>query len=88
MMTRTKKTSRTAVKTQTTTLTALEEKVVRMRHGFRAPADLELSQVGQDDPEVAAKLRAIEEHAIAMVSARMSPSKRKITSTLKRKSER
>ena len=88
MMTRTKKTNSTAVKTQTTTLTALEEKVVRMRHGLKAPADLVLEQVGQDNAEVAAKLRAIEERAIAMVSARVSPTKRKIVSALKRKSER
>ena len=88
MMTRTKKTSKTAVKTQTTTLTALEEKVVRMRHGLKAPDTLVLEQVGQDDPDVAAKLKAIEERAIAMVSARMSPAKRKIVSALKRKSER
>jgi DNA-directed RNA polymerase sigma subunit (sigma70/sigma32) len=88
MMTRTKKITKTAVKTQTTTLTALEEKVVRMRHGLRAPDTLVLEQVGQDNSEVTAKLRAIEERAIAMVSARMTPTKRKIVSVLKRKSER
>jgi len=90
MMTRAKKSIETAVqtKTKTKTLTALEEKVVRMRHGLKAPADLVLEQVGQEDEAVAAKLRAIEERAIAAVSARMSPAKRKIVSALKRKSER
>ncbi|MBI5510757.1 MAG: hypothetical protein HY903_18510 [Deltaproteobacteria bacterium] len=88
MMTRTKKPTKTAVKTQTTTLSALEEKVVRMRHGLKAPGDLVLEMVGQDHPDVAAKLRAIEERAIAAVSARLSPTKRKIVSELKRKNQR
>lgn len=88
MMTRIKKSSKTAVKTKTTTLTALEEKVVRMRHGLKAPDSLVLEQVGQGDEDVAARLRAIEERAIAMVSARMTPAKRKIVAALKRKSER
>ena len=88
MMTRTKKPMKTAVETQTTTLTALEEKVVRMRHGLKAPVSMVLDQVGQANPDVAAKLLAIEERALAAVSARTSPAKRKIVTALKRKSER
>ena len=49
---------------------ATEEKVVRMRHGFRAPDDLELAQVGQDNPDIAARLREIELRALEM-SGRM-----------------
>lgn len=37
-----------------------EEKVLRMRHGIVAPDSLPLDRVGQDDPEVAARLREIE----------------------------
>ena len=88
MTTRSKKVGRTAVRTEISTLTALEEKVVRMRHGLRAPHDLVLEQVGQENPEVAAQLKAIEERAIAAVSARMSPTKRKIVASLRKKSER
>ncbi len=88
MMTRSKKPTKTAVRTETQTLTALEEKVVRMRYGLTAPKTLVLEQVGQEDDELAAKLRALEERAIAAVSARQSPVKRKIVSELKRKSQR
>ena len=52
----TKKTQSTKTKTRAKTktkLTPLEEKVVRMRHGLRAPDTLELEQVGQ----VAAEIR-------------------------------
>ena len=61
--------AKTAVVTQTRTTTGIdpaEEKVVRMRHGFVAPDDLELEQVGQDNPDVAAKLREIELRALEM----------------------
>lgn len=86
MMTqRSKKTQRTEVKTKSSTLTPLEEKVVRMRHGFKAPKTLVLEQVGQANPEVAAKLRTIEERAMAAVAARKSPTKRRIVSALRRK---
>ena len=88
MTTRTKKTGRTQVTTRTTTMTALEEKVLRMRHGLTAPLNMALEQVGQDNPAVAAQLKAIEERAMAAVSARATPAKRKIVSALRRKSER
>ena len=85
MMTpRSKKTSSTQVQTRTS-LTPLEEKVVRMRKGLKAPPGLVLAQIGQDDPVIAAKLREIEERALAAVAARKSPAKRKIVGALRRK---
>ena len=88
MMTKkTTETKRTKVKTDTQ-LTPLEEKVVRMRHGLRAPDTLELEQVGQDDPLVAEQLRAMEERALAAVSARRSPTKRRIVKALKHKKKK
>ena len=86
MNTRTKKTGRTEVRTTSTTLTALEEKVLRMRYGSKAPETLVLEQVGQDSPKVAAEIRAIEERALAAVSARGNPTKRKIVAALRKKS--
>ncbi len=83
MMTQRNKAGRTTVRTET--LTPLEEKVVRMRYGLTAPNDMVLDQVGKDDSVVAAQLRDIEEQAIAAVSARKSPAKRKIVSALRRK---
>lgn len=79
------RTSKSRVKTRSTTLTPLEEKVLRMRRGLRAPDDLALEQVGQDDPVVAEQLRAIEERALLAVAARKSSTKREIVKTLKRK---
>jgi len=78
-------TQTTKTRVQTTTLTPLEEKVVRMRHGLRAPDGLLLEQVGQDDPEVAAKLAEIEQRALQAVGVRNNPTKRKIVDSLRRK---
>lgn len=61
--------AKTAVVTETRTQTGIEaeeEQVVRMRHGFQAPDDLVLEQVGQANPDVAAKLREIELRALEM----------------------
>ena len=63
--------NKTAVVTETRTQSAtgidpVEERVVRMRHGFRAPDGMALEQVGQDNPELAAKLREIELRALEM----------------------
>ena len=43
----------TTTETKELELTALEEKVVRMRQGLKAPANMELEAVGQDNPELA-----------------------------------
>ena len=67
MMTTRKKTT---VETRTSTITPIEEKVVRMRHGLRAPDTLALGQVGQEHPETQKMLADIEARAIAAVAAR------------------
>ena len=59
-----------------------------MRHGLRAPDTLELEQVGQDDDVVAEQLQAMEERALAAVSARRSPAKRRIVKALKHKKKK
>ena len=84
MMKKNKSAARTQVKTETT-LTPMEEKVVRMRQGLRAPDNLILDQLGQDDPNVAAELAEIERRAIAAVGARSNPIKRNIIKSLRRK---
>lgn len=76
--------AKTTTKTSTT-MTATEEKVVRMRHGFRAPATMKLEQVGQDNPETRAMLASIEKRAMAAVGTRSSSTKGRIISALKRK---
>jgi hypothetical protein len=70
-------------RTQTRTLTATEEKVVRMRHGFRAPETMKLEQVGQDNPETKAMLASIERRAITAVGTRSNSTKSKIVGALK-----
>lgn len=55
------------VSTQTETrIEADEEKALRMHHGWAAPDDLPLEQVGQENPDLAEKLRAIELRALEM----------------------
>lgn len=52
------------VTTETRTkVDAVEEKVVRMRHGFPVPDDLELEQKGQGHEDVRQQLLAIERMA-------------------------
>lgn len=75
----------TTEQTQDTTLTPLEEQVVRMRHGFKAPNELALETKAQDNPEVAEQLFAIEKRALEAVGARNNPTKRKIVSNLRKK---
>ena len=72
-------------RTTTRTLTAQEEKVVRMRHGFRAPETMKLEQVGQDHPETAVMLASIERRALTAVGTRSNPTKRKIVGALRGK---
>ena len=72
-------------RTRTTTLTPLEEKVVRMRRGLRAPENLVLERQGAGHPEAEAMLAEIEERALKMVGARNSATKRKIVDALKKK---
>ncbi|MEO1483648.1 MAG: hypothetical protein AAFU77_16180 [Myxococcota bacterium] len=78
-------TSKTRIETRERTLTETEEKVVRMRHGLAAPADLELEFLDEAHPELADTLRAIEERAIAAVAPRSNEAKRKIVSALRKR---
>lgn len=80
-----KKRTQTRTEVQTTTLTPLEEKVVRMRHGLAAPQSLALEQVGQEFPETAASLAEMEQRFLSAVGARNNPTKRKIVNALRRK---
>lgn len=82
MMSKKRTTTKTAVETKT--LTPVEEKVVRMRHGLTAPGDLVLERVGQEHPETAAMLAEMEQRALQAVAARNNPTKRKIVNALKR----
>ena len=75
----------TITETKELELTALEEKVVRMRHGLKAPANMELEAVGQDNPELAQKLAEMEQQALEAVGARTNSTKRRIVNSLKRK---
>ena len=77
--------NKTEVQTRTKTLTPLEEKVFRMRYGVTAPDNLPLEQMGQDDPKIAAQIRAIEERALSAVSARRSQAKSRIVDSLRGK---
>jgi DNA-directed RNA polymerase sigma subunit (sigma70/sigma32) len=78
--------SKATTKVRTQTLTAIEEKVVRMRHGLRAPADHNLEAVGRENPEVWAQLEAMERRALEAVGSRGGASKRNIISKLRTKS--
>lgn len=77
------------VETRTrTTLTSQEEKIVRMRHGFRAPETMKLEQIGQDHPAAAAMIASIERRAISAVGAQAPQAhsaKSKIISALRGK---
>ena len=50
-----------------TYLSAMEEKVVRMRHGVIAGPDCRLERIGQDNAETQQELAAIEARALAHV---------------------
>ena len=82
----TKQTVRTTTQVRTETLTPLEEKVVRMRHGLGAPETLELGMQAQGNAELAAKLADMERRALAH-GARVEPdAKSRIVSALRKKS--
>lgn len=79
-----KKTS-TLTQTRDRVLTETEEKVVRMRHGLKAPEDLELEFLDQAHPEAAAQIRAIEERALAAVGPRRNSTKLAIVKSLRKR---
>ena len=77
-------TKRTHVKEEIA-LSPLEEKVVRMRHGFSAPDDLVLEQQGTDNAAVTAELLAMEQRILAAAGSSNNPQKDKIVSALRAK---
>lgn len=81
----TKERTRTATQVRTEALTALEEKVVRMRHGFRAPATLELGTQDHGNADVAAQLAAIERRALE--HGTKGNAKSRIVSALRQKNQ-
>ena len=52
---------------------------------LQAPGDHVLEQVGQEFPDTAAQLEAIERRAIEAAGPRQNPTKRKIINSLRRK---
>lgn len=66
-------------------LTSLEEQVVRMRKGLKAPHGLELDHKAGRNAALEAKLDAIERRVIEAAGARSNPTKRKIVSALRHK---
>jgi len=80
-----KQSKQTTTEVTTTTLTPVEEKVVRMRHGLTAPDTMKLSYHGEGDSALAEKLAEMEKRAFEAVGARTTTQKRKIVSALRRK---
>src|SRR5687768_9036015 len=68
---------RTASREQSGALDPVEEKVVRMRRGVRAPEDMPLERVGQHHPATRAKLQEIEERAMRQ-SGRLDELRREV----------
>ena len=67
-------------------LTALEEKVVRMHHGLAAPATHELEMaVSEENTELVAKLKELEQRVLKQAGPRNNPIKRNIINSLRRK---
>jgi hypothetical protein len=73
----------TQVRTRSTVLTALEEKVLRMRHGIRASRNLLLERIDQGHPAIAKQVAAIERRARAAAGTRENSSKQKIVRALR-----
>ncbi len=86
MMNKRKAATTTERTTVRTSLSPLEEKVVRMRHGLRAPESMALEHQGEGNPELMAKLEEIERRVLAAASARQNPTKSKIIGSLRAKS--
>ena len=72
-------------RTKTTTLTPLEEKVVRMRKGFKAPVNMALGRADEGNPELATQVDAIEQRILEAAGTRSNPTKQKIVGALRHK---
>lgn len=89
----------TTTRNEDPTLDPEEERVVRMRHGYRRPDDAPLPQKAEGDPELQAKLREIERQAFeasgraekmkeeAEAEAKADAKKQKIVDRLKKKND-
>ncbi len=77
--------SQTTTRVETTTLSPLEENVVRMRHGLKAPSDLQLDSKAGENQALAAQLAEIEKRALEAAGARSNSTKSKIVDQLRRK---
>lgn len=75
----------TSVTTRERTLTPTEEKVLRMRKGLSMPDDADLEFLDDAHPEVADRLRAIEERAMTAVAPRSNNAKRRIVAALRKR---
>ena len=84
MMNKQRTKTQTETTTQTETLSSIEEKVVRMRHGLGAPKDMPLEMQGQGHPETMAKLMEMEQRALEAVGPRSNAAKRRIVGALRR----
>jgi len=62
----TRKRTVSAVREEAVSLDPVEEKLLRMSRGYPVQDDLVLERVGQDRPDVAAKLQEIELRALKM----------------------
>lgn len=75
--------SKTPTQVTTTTLTPLEEKVVRMRRGLRAPETLMLGTAAEGHPEAEAALAEMEQRFLAEAGPRTNAAKHKIVNALR-----
>ncbi len=86
MMTRRKTSTKTQhVTAKEVSLTHLQEQVVRMRRGLKAPLDLTLEHKAGANTALKAKLDEIERRVLAAAGTRQNPTKRKIISALRSK---
>ena len=84
-MSKSRHVEKTQVTTRTTTLSATEERVARMRFGLRAPNDLILDRLGAGNPELEAKIAEMEARVLRAAGTRDNPVKRRIVQALRDK---
>ena len=72
-------------RTKTKTLSPLEEKVLRMHRGLKAPVNMALSRADAGHPELASQIDAIEQRILEAAGTRSNPTKQKIVGALRHK---
>tara|TARA_B100000959_G_C14761785_1_gene533675 strand:+ start:410 stop:673 length:264 start_codon:yes stop_codon:yes gene_type:complete len=70
-------------RTKTKTLTPLEEKVIRMRRGLKAPVNMALSRADEGHPELTSQVDVIEQRILEAAGTRSNPTKQKIVRALR-----